>query len=85
MSTWTRRPWPWPARTATPTSVRLSVVHADAFGYMRQMAANQKTFGVVVLDPPKLIPDRDEVPSASESTSISTSWAWAWSSPAACS
>ncbi len=44
-------------------SVRLSVVHADAFGYMRQMAANQKTYGVVVLDPPKLIPDRDEVPS----------------------
>jgi 23S rRNA (cytosine1962-C5)-methyltransferase len=44
-------------------SVRLSVVHADAFGYMRQMAVNQKRFGVVVLDPPKLIPDRDEVPS----------------------
>jgi 23S rRNA (cytosine1962-C5)-methyltransferase len=43
-------------------SVRLSVIHADAFGYMRQMAANAKTFGVIVLDPPKLIPDRDEVP-----------------------
>ena len=43
-------------------NVRLSVVHADAFGYMRQMAVNQKTFGVIVLDPPKLIPDRDEVP-----------------------
>ncbi|HMF37912.1 MAG TPA: class I SAM-dependent methyltransferase, partial [Isosphaeraceae bacterium] len=42
-------------------SVRLSVVHADAFGYMRQMALNQRTFGVVVLDPPKLIIDRDEV------------------------
>jgi 23S rRNA (cytosine1962-C5)-methyltransferase len=42
-------------------SVRLSVVHADAFGYMRQMAANGKSFGVVVLDPPKLIADRDEV------------------------
>ena len=44
-------------------NVRLSVVHADAFGYMRQMAVNQKTYGVVVLDPPKLIADRDEVPS----------------------
>ena len=42
-------------------SVRLSVVHADAYGYMRQMALNQRTFGVVVLDPPKLIIDRDEV------------------------
>jgi 23S rRNA (cytosine1962-C5)-methyltransferase len=42
-------------------SVRLSVVHADAFGYMRQMALNQRTYGVVVLDPPKLIVDRDEV------------------------
>jgi 23S rRNA (cytosine1962-C5)-methyltransferase len=44
-------------------SVRLNVVHADAFGYMRQMVQNQKSYGVVVLDPPKLIPDRDEVPS----------------------
>ncbi len=44
-------------------SVRLTVVHADAFGYMRQMSQNQRTFGVVVLDPPKLIIDRDEVPS----------------------
>ncbi len=42
-------------------SVRLSVIHADAFGYMRQMALNQRTFGVVVLDPPKLIIDRTEV------------------------
>ncbi len=41
--------------------VRLEVVHADAFGYARQMAVNGKTFGVVVLDPPKLIPDRDEI------------------------
>jgi 23S rRNA (cytosine1962-C5)-methyltransferase len=42
--------------------VRLNVVHADAFGYMRQMAVNGRSFGVVVLDPPKLIADRDEVP-----------------------
>jgi 23S rRNA (cytosine1962-C5)-methyltransferase len=42
-------------------NVRLDVVHADAFGYMRQMAANGRTYGVVVLDPPKLIPDRLEI------------------------
>jgi 23S rRNA (cytosine1962-C5)-methyltransferase len=41
--------------------VRLDVVHADAFGYMRQMVQNGKRFGVVVLDPAKLIADRDEV------------------------
>jgi 23S rRNA (cytosine1962-C5)-methyltransferase len=41
--------------------VRLDVVHADAFGYMRQMAANGRSYGVVVLDPPKLIGDRLEV------------------------
>ena len=41
--------------------VRLEVVHADAFGYARQMGVNGKTFGVVVLDPPKLILDRDEI------------------------
>jgi 23S rRNA (cytosine1962-C5)-methyltransferase len=41
--------------------VRLDAVHADAFGYMRQMGANGRTYGVIVLDPPKLIPDRDEV------------------------
>jgi len=41
-------------------SVRLDVVHADAFGYIRQMGQNDQTYGVVVLDPPKLIHDRDE-------------------------
>ncbi len=41
--------------------VRLEVVHADAFGYMRQMGSNGRTYGVVVLDPPKLIPDRLEI------------------------
>jgi 23S rRNA (cytosine1962-C5)-methyltransferase len=41
--------------------VRLDVVHADAFGYLRQMGVNEKTFGVIVLDPPKLIPDREEI------------------------
>jgi 23S rRNA (cytosine1962-C5)-methyltransferase len=42
-------------------NVRLDVVHADAFGYMRQMGANGRTYGVVVLDPPKLILDRLEI------------------------
>ena len=41
--------------------VKLDVVHADAFGYTRQMGLNGKTYGVIVLDPPKLIPDRDEI------------------------
>jgi 23S rRNA (cytosine1962-C5)-methyltransferase len=42
-------------------NVRLDVVHADAFGYARQMGVNGKTYAVVVLDPPKLILDRDEI------------------------
>jgi 23S rRNA (cytosine1962-C5)-methyltransferase len=41
--------------------VRLDAVHADAFGYMRTMGANGRSYGMIVLDPPKLIPDRDEV------------------------
>jgi 23S rRNA (cytosine1962-C5)-methyltransferase len=41
--------------------VKLDVVHADAFGYLRQMGLNGKSYGVIVLDPPKLIVDRDEV------------------------
>jgi 23S rRNA (cytosine1962-C5)-methyltransferase len=41
--------------------VRLDVIHADAFGYMRQMATNGRAYGVIVLDPPKLIRDREEV------------------------
>ena len=49
--------------------VKLEVVHADAFGYTRQMGLNGKTYGVIVLDPPKLIPDRDEVAPGSGSTS----------------
>lgn len=41
--------------------VRIGLVHSDAFGYLRQMAANGRSFGVVVLDPPKLIATRDDV------------------------
>jgi 23S rRNA (cytosine1962-C5)-methyltransferase len=46
---------------ANANQVRPSFVHSDAFGYMRQMAVNGRTFGVVVLDPPKLIPGRLDV------------------------
>ncbi len=46
---------------ANANNVRLTAVHADAFGYMRQMGINERVFGVVVLDPSKLIADREEV------------------------
>jgi 23S rRNA (cytosine1962-C5)-methyltransferase len=40
---------------------KVSFVHADAFGYMRDMIANGRTFDVVVLDPPKLIRNRRDL------------------------
>ena len=46
---------------ANANQVKPNFVHADAFGYMRQMGVNGKTFGVVVLDPPKLIPGRLDI------------------------
>jgi 23S rRNA (cytosine1962-C5)-methyltransferase len=46
---------------ANLNQVRPSLVHADAFGYMRQMAANSRQYGAVVLDPPKLIPGRLDI------------------------
>ncbi|MEI8196961.1 MAG: class I SAM-dependent rRNA methyltransferase [Phycisphaerae bacterium] len=39
---------------------RLETVHADTFPFLRQMRENQRRFDVVVLDPPKLIPTRDD-------------------------
>ena len=48
---------------ANANQVRPNFVHSDAFGYMRQMGVNGKTFGVVVLDPPKLIPGRLDISS----------------------
>ena len=44
-----------------PTRSASTWSHADAFGYLRQMGLNGKSYGVIVLDPPKLIVDRDEV------------------------
>ncbi len=46
---------------AHANQVRLDLVHADAFGYLRQMGLNGRCYGVIVLDPPKLIADRDEI------------------------
>ena len=46
---------------ANANQVRATFVHADGFGYLRQMGANDRAFGVVVLDPPKLIPSRLDV------------------------
>ncbi|CAN5759248.1 class I SAM-dependent rRNA methyltransferase [soil metagenome] len=45
---------------ANLNQVRPTLVHADAFGYMRQMALNGRSYGALVLDPPKLIPSRTE-------------------------
>ncbi len=46
---------------ANANQVRPNLVHSDAFGYFRQMSANNREFGVVVLDPPKLIPGRLDI------------------------
>ncbi len=46
---------------ATLNGVRVRWVHADAFGYMRDMIAGGRRFDVVVLDPPKLIHSRREI------------------------
>ena len=35
-------------------------VHSDAFNYMRDIAGNDQKFGLVVLDPPKLIASRQD-------------------------
>ncbi len=46
---------------ANLNQVRPTFVHADAFGYMRQMGVNGREFGAIVLDPPKLIPGRLDI------------------------
>lgn len=45
---------------ANLNQTRLEFVHADAFGYLRQMIANGRQFDVVVLDPPKFATSRGE-------------------------
>lgn len=37
---------------------KLRFVHADAFSYLRTLDGNERKFGLVVLDPPKFIPNR---------------------------
>lgn len=37
----------------------LQWVHADGYAYLRQMKTNGREYDVVILDPPKLIADRD--------------------------
>ncbi len=34
------------------------MVHADAFAYLRQMKQNSRSYDVLILDPPKLVPTR---------------------------
>jgi 23S rRNA (cytosine1962-C5)-methyltransferase len=47
-------------RNANANMVRIQWTHSDAFDYARQMIANQRTFDVVICDPPKFIHTRDE-------------------------
>jgi 23S rRNA (cytosine1962-C5)-methyltransferase len=48
-------------RNAQRNRAKVRCVHADAFGYMRDMLREGRRFETVVLDPPKLIAGRDEV------------------------
>ncbi|MFN6130049.1 MAG: class I SAM-dependent rRNA methyltransferase [Planctomycetota bacterium] len=47
-------------KNAAINQVRVKLVHADAFAYMRDMLRNGKSYDIVVLDPPKLIRSRAE-------------------------
>ncbi len=49
---------------ANLNQTRISFVHADAFIYLRQMIANARQFGTVVLDPPKLAHTRNDIEDA---------------------
>jgi 23S rRNA (cytosine1962-C5)-methyltransferase len=48
-------------QNANLNQVRVKFAQADAFAYIRDMAAAGRTFDVVVLDPPKLIRSRAEL------------------------
>jgi 23S rRNA (cytosine1962-C5)-methyltransferase len=47
-------------RNANLNQVRLNLVHCDAFTYARQMQQNGQQWDLVVLDPPKLVENREE-------------------------
>ncbi|MEK7485462.1 MAG: class I SAM-dependent rRNA methyltransferase [Planctomycetota bacterium] len=46
-------------QNANLNQAQIHFTHADIFPYLRQMKENKKTFGVVIVDPPKFIGDRD--------------------------
>jgi 23S rRNA (cytosine1962-C5)-methyltransferase len=47
-------------RNARINHVNVKSVHTDIFSYMRELLTKQEAFDVVVLDPPKLINNREE-------------------------
>lgn len=47
-------------RNANLNRARVNWVHCDAFSYARQMQRNTARWDAVVLDPPKLVPSREE-------------------------
>lgn len=49
---------------ANLNQTRVEFVHADAFVYLRQMIANQRTYDAVVLDPPKFAMSREGIAEA---------------------
>jgi 23S rRNA (cytosine1962-C5)-methyltransferase len=48
-------------RNANINLARITWAHCDAFSYARQMQKNNERWDVVILDPPKLVEDRDEI------------------------
>ncbi len=47
-------------RNANINGVKIDAVCSDAFPYMRQMALNSKRYGLVILDPYKLVASRED-------------------------
>jgi 23S rRNA (cytosine1962-C5)-methyltransferase len=47
-------------KNANLNQVRLTLVHADAFDWMRQIGQGSRRFDTLILDPPKFIPSRSE-------------------------
>ena len=42
----------------TSVARRTKFVHADAFSYLRQLQRNERQFDLIVVDPPKFVPNR---------------------------
>ena len=47
-------------RNARRNRAQVKFTHSDAFPYLRDLARNERQFGLIVLDPPKLIASRDD-------------------------